>query len=370
MSALDGWDGWDGWDGSDGWDGWDGWSESGAAAQGKGGIGTAALIRNREAIVGIPPTPPWHNNLPRGSGDLPSPHDPAALDEWSPSVRARLLDSALWEGVKFEATGGRVGLTFDSKPVAACIRPPIAVFEKQCELTEAWAVHRSERAAEIGAQRRLGIGFWASIVPLHPRRTPSSLQVLRLAMEFSSTVVQRFKHELNCPRPCSFSPRVQPMLPEPGYSAMPSGHATQSHLVAGILSQLIVPAPYGDATRQARQTAWKEEAVNQLERLAERVATNRVVAGIHFPIDSVAGRLLGMTLSQFMLTRFSGAGGWWASSFNGEWAHLPPELECEPEMQEAKAGRNDFYRIDSTATIAAEQPWLGALWRRARKEWE
>ncbi len=40
---------------------------------------------------------------------------------------------------------------------------------------------------------------------------------------------------------------------------------------------------------------WEMYAV-QLLRQAARVAVNRQVAGVHFPVDSAAGALLGLTL--------------------------------------------------------------------------
>ncbi len=46
-------------------------------------------------------------------------------------------------------------------------------------------------------------------------------------------------------------------------------------------------------------TSWAE----QLLRLANRVAVNRTVAGVHFPVDSAAGAVLGLTLGLYFYNR-------------------------------------------------------------------
>jgi hypothetical protein len=55
----------------------------------------------------------------------------------------------------------------------------------------------------------------------------------------------------------------------------------------------------------------------QLLRLAARIAINRTVAGVHFPVDSAAGAVLGLTLGQYFVNRCSGAAGYRAWRFKG-----------------------------------------------------
>ena len=36
---------------------------------------------------------------------------------------------------------------------------------------------------------------------------------------------------------------------------------------------------------------------------AARIAINRTVAGVHFPVDSMAGQLLGLTVAEYFIKR-------------------------------------------------------------------
>jgi len=87
------------------------------------------------------------------------------------------------------------------------------------------------------------------------------------------------------------------MFESPPYSTYPSGHATESHLVALLLQQLLFDGR-GCASQTTAFNDWMKQLEVMLRRLAMRIADNRAVAGIHFPFDSEAGECLAKYLRQ------------------------------------------------------------------------
>jgi hypothetical protein len=98
----------------------------------------------------------------------------------------------------------------------------------------------------------------------------------------------RFKHALACPRPVHLSPQVQPIITTPLHGTYPMGHAVQAYLVAYALQKI---------------KGWADASLGteQLQSLAGRISINRVVAGVHFPMDAHAGQALGHTLGQYFV---------------------------------------------------------------------
>jgi hypothetical protein len=86
---------------------------------------------------------------------------------------------------------------------------------------------------------------------------------------------------------------VQPMLTTPGHGSFPSGHSTQAFMLARLLDGIL--------NLQLNAPSMAE----QLYRQASRIATNRVVAGLHFPADGIAGRMLGHTIAEYILARLN-----------------------------------------------------------------
>jgi membrane-associated phospholipid phosphatase len=188
--------------------------------------------------------------------------------------------------------------------IAKIIRPSLSTFQTQIPLVLSWADLRYERANEILAQIDPQYAFWSSIVPMRPDRTRWTLELINITLQFCVYVEMRFKHALGCWRPIDLNPQIQPMITTPGHGSFPSGHATQAYAVAHVLASLLNLDPtYGP---KGGTSSRNQQLFTQLQRQAGRIATNRVVAGVHFPIDSMAGRMLGVALGEYIVAR-SGA---------------------------------------------------------------
>jgi membrane-associated phospholipid phosphatase len=279
-----------------------------------------ALIRSRDGIVGSwqpPVTAPDPLNL----------EDRDNLERWSPWVRAAVVDVEMVS---------RLGFTLDAAstprhmvvwhlevpasvggnppqpayaPLFSMARPTKAIFKAQLTLVNQYAELRTDRQTEILAQIGGGLAFLGSIAQLHPDRTPHTLELLAAVLRLSLFVHLRLKQGLACRRPLEYSPQIQPMIATPAHGALPSGHATESFAAALVLWSVMRASG-----RAGYDTAdWRV----QLLRLASRIAINRTIAGVHFPVDSAAGAVLGLTLGRYFVNRCSGAAGYRAWRFEG-----------------------------------------------------
>ena len=285
----------------------------------------------------------------------------------------------------FDASNGSAIATLWRRAEENNKQSPSATFNKMAELTgptiqqlteqlkhvAGYARIRPDRGAEILAQVNVPTAFFASIGFMDPARTPHTLELLYTALGFSSNVIQRMKYALAVKRPMEFSPQVQPMIPTPTHGSLPSGHATEAFMMARILWKLLIQskAPqYGD------HAYWGD----MLMRQASRIATNRTVAGVHFPIDSVAGGLLGLTLADHVHAMCCG-GAWSSSTFDGpkfdpaqdfDWHQLyiaeGDKLKPKAESDRGVWAITEEHHQDAGST----SPMLAWLWNKALGEWK
>ena len=243
------------------------------------------------------------------------------------------------------------------------IRPPAAVFEGQIAKVLEWAELREERSAEILAQIENQHCFWGSIVPIHTDRMRHTRELLEVGVQLAVYAEMRFKHELACWRPTDYSAQIQPMITTPGHGSLPSGHCTQSYLIYEVFKALLNTMKPNDTGRASLN--------RQMGRIAARVSTNRVIAGVHFPVDNVAGRLLGSVLGEFFCYLSGGRDNkpfpdWHAGTFDG--TKFPPDGDFDPRNQRFD-NPPAFYKFQSTKDLPKPRPSvLTELWQKAIEE--
>ncbi|UUZ77638.1 hypothetical protein LP414_11350 [Polaromonas sp. P1(28)-13] len=145
------------------------------------------------------------------------------------------------------------------------------------------------------------------------------------------------------------------MIPTPGHASWPSGHATEAYLACALMQALL---PHGAEYRE------------QLERLAARIAVNRTVAGLHYPVDSAVGRLLGTSLAEFLVARCTGAKlherGFDGRKFHDTKGHV---IDFDPRVSMVD-NESGYYELFAGASAVAASPLLHFMWTKAAAEWK
>ena len=109
----------------------------------------------------------------------------------------------------------------------------------------------------------------------------SAAVALLTAMRIGEMTAVYYKNKYLRVRASTIEPGLMPPFGPPGHPSFPSGHSTQGWLISYALGEATWSASLG-------QSIYK----NQLEWLADRVATNRERAGLHYHSDSQAGQFL------------------------------------------------------------------------------
>ena len=157
------------------------------------------------------------------------------------------------------------------------------------------------------------------------------------------------------------------MVTPPEFFAFPSGHATQAFMIARLLQVLMKEQPGKSLDKLLQQQAFM-------------IANNRVIAGVHFPVDGMAGRAIGESLAEYFIHRCMG-GGWTYRAFDGTKATEVGANLLLSEHVDSIDGKKlqAYYLGNSQSTKAATQAKtdagvpgspLGWLWGKASTEWK
>ena len=248
------------------------------------------------------------------------------------------------------------------------------VRENQLPQVFGYADLRRDRASEINAQITEFFPFFASVCHLHPDRSRYTLELLT-ALRFAVVATQmRVKHALAMPRPVDYSQQIMPMIQTPGHSSFPSGHAVETFMFATVLFELT-------AGRETQLYPSSHPLHDQLLRLAARICVNRVVAGVHFPVDNAAGMVLGSQLGRYFIALMKNSAAPFRSwTFDSDnygaedfpWREMLAVIDTDQPSLASQGSSNPFLTRGSQFTLSpvpADSP-LRWLWDRAAAEWQ
>ncbi|MCC1493814.1 phosphatase PAP2 family protein [Cognatishimia sp. F0-27] len=300
-----------------------------------------------------------------GSADRvpPAPRDSwAALRALGTNPRRSVIDTTLQSlfqvRVEADQSAGHVMIAGHADPLVTLECPDDALLrDNQLGFLRAAADLRPDRLSEIIMQTDDIQTFFAGVSYLAPDGTKWTLALNQALFRLCTATVHPLKHGLDVLRPITLSRKLQPIIQTPPHGAWPSGHATEAFASATLLTRLFYDGPFDPVGQIA--------AGNMLYRHAARIAQNRTVAGVHFPTDSMAGAVLGITLAEAVVRLLDGEkttptrvfkGGAYKEDFNLSLLNSALQQSAQIETGEAQI---------SGVTLP---DWCRALWDTAQSE--
>jgi membrane-associated phospholipid phosphatase len=133
------------------------------------------------------------------------------------------------------------------------------------------------------------VDYFSGVFGFTAAAYPKTYGLAIIAQRVGEFVAMHWKAVFDRPRPSRLSPALMPPVAVPGHASFPSGHATQSQLMALALAEVM---PEAASLAEYPPRSGKKVAQGPLYRVAERIARNREVMGLHYPSDSDAGKKL------------------------------------------------------------------------------
>jgi membrane-associated phospholipid phosphatase len=266
---------------------------------------------------------------------------------------SEFLSGLAWRTDKVDETH-TASLVIDGKTWVTLHRPSAALLQSQCRHVAEYAALRDERQAEILSQLGFPTAYFAMILGLHAAEHKHTMELVTATQVVAAHAAMVLKLSLAVRRPDQVDGRLQPIIPTPGHGSYPSAHATEAYAVLTVLEALT--AAWGTlADRDGR--------VRMLRGLAERIAVNRTVAGVHYPVDSWAGAVLGQAVGRAVLGRC----GHLAEGVPVTLATAEVDF-CDHDLRDHKTATLAGLTRGAGALSASTTPVFSWVWARAVAE--
>jgi hypothetical protein len=167
---------------------------------------------------------------------------------------------------------------------------PGGVADEIAELVEL-IEYRPGVMSEALAERTELATYYCGLLMFSRSPHPNTFDLAQIATTVARFVAMHYKRKIKRPRPSQLSPALMPPIAVPGHASFPSGHATAAYLISGLLAK-VMPSVVTDVLPPRMDQSGYPAGASLLTRLAERIARNREVLGLHYPSDSAAGKFL------------------------------------------------------------------------------
>jgi membrane-associated phospholipid phosphatase len=239
---------------------------------------------------------------------LKLPEDDAYFDMLRKPYQAFILETLMAGTVGFDGKDGQLKLMLNGKSPKAITtlkRPSQVHFAEQLQWLRAYADLREDRLAEIQMQLGDALSFFGAQSYLNDGRRQHTLMLLDIVRNFAIHIETPMKYYCRSARPIDYAAEVQPMIQTPEHSSFPSGHALEAFAIATVFYRL--QTGYEPAAGISGAVLKQGRSPSALPfRLAHRIAVNRTVAGVHFPVDSRVGAHVGCTVGDLVWSLASG----------------------------------------------------------------
>jgi membrane-associated phospholipid phosphatase len=198
---------------------------------------------------------PWQAINPTGPPPAGPPNWPWPLAVWPWPAFVPFPAPANWTGINAEAV----------------------ITAEITQLVTAASDERADALADILSQSEEFISYFLNMMTARPGAYPATTKVLTIASLVGTFVAMYFKNMYSRPRPSQLCPALLPPIEVPGHASFPSGHSTQAHLMALCMNDVFNNLPQ------------QKIMIDDLWTLADCIARNREIAGLHYPSDSAGG---------------------------------------------------------------------------------
>lgn len=158
------------------------------------------------------------------------------------------------------------------------------------------SLDRADRALEICDQATGpgALNYWTGLIRINPTQERNAYRLMLAARKIGEYVAMGLKSYYRMRRPTQVYPWILPLIDPPDTPSFPSSHSLQAHLISFALEAALTP-----------RAGQPSQTTNALEHLAHRVARNREIAGVHYPMDSACGAFVAQKCIDMLTTKLA-----------------------------------------------------------------